>query len=90
MEEVFKYGQMVQDMMASGNMILHKDMEDSFMLREMCMKGSGRMTKLMALESIHITMGIDTLATGRRTNNTAKVLKSGLTILNMMDFISSV
>ena len=90
MEEEFKYGQMVQDMTASGNMILHKDMEDSFMSREMCTKGSGRMTKPMALESIHITMEIDTLATGKKTNNTVKVLKSGLMIPNTMDFISSV
>ena len=48
------------------------------------MKGNGRMTKLMALESTHIAMATDTLETGRKINSMEKVLKCGQTILNMM------
>ena len=47
------------------------------------MKVSGRMTKLMDLESIHIAMVTDTLETGKKTSSMAKVLKCGLTIPSM-------
>jgi len=89
MEEAFKYGPMAQDMTDSGRMISLKAMEGSSMLRETCMKDNGRMIKRMVLESIHIAMGTDTLETGKKINNTVRVLKYGLTIRNTMDTTSS-
>jgi hypothetical protein len=90
MEEVSKFGQMVQDMMDFGNMILLKDMVVLFMLRVMSMKDNGKMIKQMALEFILITTEIDTLVTGKRTNNTARVLKCGPMTQNTMGFTNSV
>ena len=76
--EESKYGQTAQDMMAFGRMISLKDMADLSMLRVTFTKDNGKMIKLMALESIRIAMATDTSETGRRTNSTARVLKSGL------------
>jgi len=88
MEEESKFGQMAQDMTGSGSMILLKDMVDSFMLKEMSMKANGKMIKQMALESTPITMEIDTLVIGKKTNSTARVLKYGLMTHNMMGITS--
>ena len=86
---MFKFGQMDQDMMGSGSMILLKDMVDSFMLREMSMKANGKMIKQMALESIPTTMEIDMSVIGKKTNSTARVLKCGPMTRNMMGTTSS-
>ena len=47
-------------------------------------------TKLMDLVFIPTTMEIDTLETGRKTNNMAKELKFGQMTPNMMAFIKMV
>lgn len=51
--------------------------EDSSMPTEMFMMGSGWTIKLMDMGYIVILMGPNTKDTGRRTNNTAMVLKHG-------------
>ena len=88
MVEESKYGQMGQDTMASGKMILLKVMADWFTWKVMSMKDNGKMIKQMASVSIPITMVTDMLVIGRKTNNMAKVLRSGPMTHNMMGIIS--
>ena len=59
------------------------------MSKVMFMRVSGKMIKLMVMESIHIATVTDTLETGKRTNNMVKVLKYGQTILSMTDITNS-
>ena len=49
---------------------------------ETSMKASGSMTKLMAMEHTSMPMELLTSVNGKRTSNTALVLKSGQTVQN--------
>lgn len=49
------------------------------------MKATGKMTKLMATESTCMQTVRDTKVSGKRTNNTGKVLKDGQMELSMME-----
>jgi hypothetical protein len=49
----------------------------------MYMKVTGKMTKLMAMESITTLMAPDMKGTGKKINNTVMVKKPGLTMLAM-------
>ena len=87
MAEEYKYGQTDRDMMVSGKMMLHKVMEDSYMLREMSMKDNGKMTKLMDMAFILTIMVTDMLVTGKKISSMEKAWKSGLMIHNMTETI---
>ena len=54
MAMVFKYGLMVLDMKAIGNIIKLVEKENSGMLMVMYLKDNGKMIKLMAMEYIFI------------------------------------
>ena len=58
-EEVFKFGQMVPAMMASGRMAWPVAMEDSFMLKVTFMKELGMRIRPMDLVSILTTTVVD-------------------------------
>ena len=90
MAEEFKFGLMAQDMTVSGEMVSRKAMVDSSKLKVMFMKVNGMQTKLMALVSIPTTMEIDTSETGKKTNNTEKVLKCGQMTPSMTVFTKMV
>ncbi len=53
---VSKYGQMEQNMRATGKIIKLMDKEYFGMFMEISTKGNGKETKLMALVNIHIVM----------------------------------
>ena len=53
------------------------------MLTEMCMMASGLMTKLTVLVYIAIWMEQNMRGTGKKINNTDKVLRLGLTVPGM-------
>ncbi len=56
MDMVSKYGQMEQNMRATGKIIKLMDKEYFGMFMEISTKGNGKETKLMALVNIHIVM----------------------------------
>jgi len=56
------------------------------MLKVMFMKVSGKMIKLMDLESILTVTVTGMLGIGKTTSNMERELRSGLMIPNMMDF----
>lgn len=87
MEEAYKYGLMDPDMMAFGKMMLLKVMEDLYMLREMSMRASGKMTKLMATVYTLTITEIDMLETGKKINNMEKESKYGQMIHSTMAYI---
>lgn len=53
----------------------------------MCMKGIGRMIKLMEVVTITTLMVLNMLVNGSKTNNMVKVAKLGLTVLNIQALI---
>ena len=77
-DRVFKYGQMVLDMKDSGQTTKQTEKESSFMWMETFTKVTGRMTKLLVLALIIITMVPSTLENGLMIYNTEKVWKRGL------------
>jgi hypothetical protein len=81
-EEVFRYGLMAQDTMASGLMEKHKAMADSFMLKVMYMKVIGSRIKLMDMESTHITTVPNSQVIGFLTNNKVTEKNSGQMVHN--------
>ena len=70
MEEEFKYGQTVLDMMDFGDREWQTDMEDLFMLKETYMKVSGQKIKQMDSGFILILMEVDMKVIGFKINNT--------------------
>ena len=69
---------MVQGTTDSGETEWPMDMEDSFMLRVMCMKVSGLKTRLMVMEFTRILMEVDTKVNGSKISNMDSVLSNGL------------
>ena len=82
MAEVFKSGQMVPGMTASGEMAWPMAMVDLFMLKEMCMKENGPKIKPMASEFTLTTMEVDTKDNGSKISNTDTVLNNGQMVLS--------
>lgn len=78
-----KSGLTVLCMRAGGWTIRPMAKEGSFMLTEMCMMASGLMTKLTVLVYIAIWMEQNMRGTGKKINNTDKVLRLGLTVPGM-------
>ena len=83
MEEVFKYGQMVQDMMDFGEMEWLMALVASFMLKVMFMKVNGLKIKQMAMVCILISMVADMKVNGFRINSMVLELNNGLMERNM-------
>ena len=77
MEEVYRFGQTARDMMDSGKKEWLTVEEDWFMLMEMSILESGRMTRLTVMEFNKITTEVATKATGSTTNNMVTELKPG-------------
>ena len=77
--EESKFGQMDQDMTASGETEWPMVMEDLFMLRVTCMKESGLKTKQMVMEFTLILMEADMKVNGFKINNMDLVSNNGLT-----------
>jgi hypothetical protein len=67
--EVFKFGQMVQDMMDSGKMVWQTAMDVLCTLKEMSMRASGQKIKLMDMVFILILMEVDMRDSGSKINN---------------------
>ena len=87
-EEVYKYGQMVQDMMDSGKMELLKDTEGWFMPRETYMKVNGWMTKLMVMVSTLTLMEASMKVNGLMISNMDLESKDGQMVLSMKEHMS--
>lgn len=79
---VFKYGQMDQDMMGSGETAWQMAMEDSCTPRVMSMKVSGLKIRPMATAFTLILMAADTKVSGIRINSMVLVLSNGLMVPN--------
>lgn len=80
--EEFKSGQMVQDTMASGEMVWPMDMVVLYMLKEMSMRVNGQRTKQMVLEFILIITEVGMKDNGSKINNTDMVLNNGQMVQN--------
>lgn len=80
---MFKFGLMVQDTMASGEMEWPMVTEDLSMLKEMCMKVNGLKIKRMVLEFTLITTEVDTKDNGTRISNMVMVWNNGQMVQNM-------
>ena len=72
-----KFGQMVQDMTASGKTEWLMGKDDWCIQTVMCILEGGRTTKLMGKEFNKIIMEADTQAIGLKMNNTGMDLKNG-------------
>jgi hypothetical protein len=83
MEEVFKFGQMVQDMMVFGLMVWQMVMVDSYMQKVMYTKVNGQKTKPMAMEFTLILMVVGMKVSGFKINSTDMVLNNGQTVQSM-------
>lgn len=83
MEEVFKFGQMDQDMMDFGEMEWLMALVVSFMLKVMYMKVNGLRIKQMVMVYILISMVADTKVNGSRINSMVLELNNGLMEQNM-------
>lgn len=80
MEKVFKYGQMVQNMMENGSIIKHVVKEHFIMLMEILMLENGRMIKLMDLVYIDNKMELFIKVIGKVIINMVKEKKDVLNI----------
>jgi len=87
MDVEFKYGLMGADTMVSGEVTWPTDMEDLCMLKEMSMKESGLMTKLMGSVYTLILMAADTKVNGIWINNMDMASNSGLTVPSTKEII---
>lgn len=65
----YKFGQMVQGTMDSGETGWRMDMEDSFMPKVMCMRGNGLKIRLMGMEFTLILMAVDMKDNGSKINS---------------------
>ena len=79
---------MAQSMKESGATAKPSDMENSITSMATSMKGSGAIIKLMALELTSMPKEPGTKASGRTTNSTGMVSKSGMRALSMRDSTS--
>ena len=68
-EEEFKYGWMVHVMKGIGLRTKQMDLEDLYMLMEMCMKENGKMIKHMDKEFTHMLMDLDMKVPGLKINS---------------------
>lgn len=82
-EEVFKFGQMDQDMMVSGEMAWPMDMDVLYMLKVMSMRENGLKIKQMVSVFTLTIMEADTRVNGFRTSNMAMALSNGQMVQNM-------
>jgi hypothetical protein len=73
----FKFGQMVPDTTASGEMEWPMDTADLSMPKEMSMRENGPKIKPMATEYTPTSMDPDTKDNGSRINNMASELSNG-------------
>ena len=90
MEEVCKSGQMVQDMMASGEMAWPMVTGDSYMPKVTSTKENGPKIKQMASEFTPITTEVDMKGNGSKINNMDMVLSNGQIVLNLKVNMSKV
>ena len=79
----FKFGQMDQDMMVSGEMAWPMDMDAWYMLKVMSMRENGLKIKQMVSVFTLTIMEADTRVNGFRTNNMAMALSNGQMVRNM-------
>lgn len=90
MEEVFKFGQMVQDMMVFGLTAWQMDMVDSYMQKVMYTRVNGPKTKPTAMEFTLILMEVGMKVNGFKINSTDMVLNNGQTVQSMKGNMSKV
>lgn len=90
MEEECKFGEMGQNMKATGRMIWLMEKEDLSILMVMYMRESGQMTKLMEEVSIYIWMEPNTMENGKKTNNMDMDKRPGQMGLNMKAIMNMV
>ena len=79
MAEAIRYGPTAPYMRAIGEMTRPTVEADSSMLMETFTKANGKMIRLMALENTCIPTALNTKASGRKTSNTARARRPGLT-----------
>ena len=84
MDVVFRFGLMVQDMTASGEMAWPMAMADLFTQKVTYMRENGPRTKLTDSVFIPISMEVDTRANGTRISNMVMVLSSGQMVPSTM------
>ena len=87
---VFKYGQMDQDMMVSGETVWQMGMEDLCTLKVMSMRVNGPKIRPMGTAFTLILMAADTKDSGIRTNNMVLESNSGLMVPNMKENMNRV
>lgn len=85
MEEAFNFGSMAQFMRAIGKMIKRTVKVVSSMLMEMFTTVNGKMTKLMATDTIITPMAPSMKANGLKINNMARVKRFGPITLTMKE-----
>ena len=88
-EGVFKFGQMVQDMMVFGLMVWQMVMVDSYMQKVMYTRVNGPKTKLMVMEFTLILMEVGMKVNGFKINSTDMVLNNGQTVQSMKGNMSN-
>ena len=81
----YKFGQMAQDMMVSGEMEWQMAMVVWSMQKEMFMKVNGQKIKQMVLVYILISTAVGMKVNGFKINNMVMVLSNGQMVPNMKD-----
>lgn len=84
MEEVFKFGQMVQDMTDFGKKEWLTAEDDWYMPTEMFTLENGSKTRLTDMEFSKTTTEVATKAIGLTINNTVTEQKHGQMVLHML------
>jgi len=84
MVEVFRYGQMVHVMMASGAMAWPMAMADLFTLKVTFTRVSGPRIKRMDMVFIHISTEVDMKVSGLPISSMVSVLSNGPMVPNTM------